>query len=70
MKMQGIVKWYDNAKGYGFISPMGDSPDLFVNINILLNTQLTTLKAGDKVLYDEHIISKKLCAINIEIITI
>ena len=33
---QGTVKWFDNKKGYGFITPEEGGKDLFVHINNIL----------------------------------
>ena len=49
----GIVKWFNPAKGYGFIEPSDGSKDVFVHISALERAGLTTLNEGQKVEYEE-----------------
>lgn len=46
----GVVKWFSDAKGYGFITP-DKGEDLFVHFRSLMGTGFKTLKAGQKVTY-------------------
>ena len=48
----GTVKWFDNAKGYGFIQPADGGKDAFVHISAVERAGLTTLREGQKVSYD------------------
>ena len=48
----GIVKWFNPAKGYGFIEPSDGSKDVFVHISALERAGLTTLNEGQKVEYE------------------
>jgi cold shock protein len=48
----GTVKWFDNAKGYGFIQPAGGGKDAFVHISAVERAGLTTLREGQKVSFD------------------
>lgn len=45
----GVVKWFDPAKGYGFITVEGESKDLFVHISVLERAGLSTLAQGQAV---------------------
>ena len=48
----GTVKWFNPAKGYGFIEPEDGSKDAFVHISAVERAGLTTLNEGQKVEYD------------------
>jgi cold shock protein len=48
----GKVKWFNNAKGYGFILPEGGGDDLFVHYSSIEMDGYKTLKAGQDVEYD------------------
>ncbi len=49
----GKVKWFNNAKGYGFILPLeGEQEDLFVHYSSIQMDGYKTLKAGQSVLFD------------------
>ncbi|CAE7420320.1 GRP-2 [Symbiodinium sp. CCMP2592] len=50
MALTGVVKKYDNAKGFGFIVPTGSRTDLFVRCTDVIGG---TLQEGDKVTFDE-----------------
>lgn len=48
----GTVKWFNNAKGYGFILPDQGGEDLFVHYTSIVMDGYKTLKAGQAVTYD------------------
>ncbi len=48
----GTVKWFNAAKGFGFIGPDDGSKDVFVHITAVQAAGLSTLKDGQKVQYD------------------
>ncbi|MBH91085.1 MAG: cold-shock protein [Candidatus Marinimicrobia bacterium] len=53
--LKGTVKWFNNQKGYGFISPEGadgDSKDLFVHMSSIIMEGFKTLKDGQEVEYE------------------
>jgi CspA family cold shock protein len=50
--MTGTVKWYQPAKGYGFISPDGGGTDVFVERAALERTGLTMLEEGQRVTFE------------------
>ena len=37
---QETVKWFNNAKGYGFITPSNGGKDLFVHMNSILSNMI------------------------------
>jgi len=48
---KGKVKWFNNAKGYGFVG-REDGPDVFVHYSSILLDGYKTLKEGDDVEFD------------------
>ena len=48
----GIVKWFNPAKGFGFIEPEDGSKDAFVHISAVERAGLSTLAEGQKVSYE------------------
>ncbi|MFW0753790.1 cold shock domain-containing protein CspD [Pseudomonas sp. H11T01] len=48
----GKVKWFNNAKGYGFINEDGKDEDLFAHYSAIKMDGYKTLKAGQAVSFD------------------
>ena len=48
----GTVKWFNAAKGYGFIQPDGGGKDVFVHISAVEKAGLSSLNEGAKVSYE------------------
>ena len=48
----GTVKWFNPAKGFGFIVPEDGSKDAFVHISAVERAGLSTLSEGQKVSYE------------------
>lgn len=48
----GTVKWFNPAKGYGFIQPEDGSKDVFVHISAVERAGLSTLDEGRKVSFE------------------
>lgn len=61
----GKVKWFNNAKGYGFILPDEGEGDLFAHFSAIQMDGYKTLKAGQPVAFDTIQGPKGLHAINI-----
>lgn len=49
---KGSVKWFNNAKGWGFIVPENGSDDIFVHFSSISGTGYKTLIAGQIVNFD------------------
>ena len=48
----GTVKWFNTAKGYGFIEPSDGSKDAFVHISAVEKAGLSQLDEGQKVNFE------------------
>ncbi|MCZ6577886.1 MAG: cold-shock protein [Gammaproteobacteria bacterium] len=63
---KGTVKWFNAAKGYGFITPEDGGKDLFVHHSeIKSGSDYATLNDGQAVEYDEGQGQKGPCANNV-----
>ena len=67
--MLGVVKWFNEAKGFGFIIPRDGSEDLFVHYSdIKSEEKFKTLGEGQTVEYDEAQTHKGMQATNVIVI--
>jgi cold shock protein len=48
----GTVKWFNDAKGFGFIEPEGGGADVFAHFSAITMEGFRTLKQGGRVSYD------------------
>jgi CspA family cold shock protein len=62
---QGKVKWFNNAKGYGFIVEDGQAEDLFAHFSSIEMEGYKTLKAGQSVTFDKQPSGKGTHAVKI-----
>jgi CspA family cold shock protein len=63
----GTVKWFNPARGFGFIQPDDGSKDVFVHISALERSGLAQLLEGQKVQFDvERGQNGKLAATNLK----
>ncbi|HEY7771612.1 MAG TPA: cold-shock protein [Marinagarivorans sp.] len=66
-KITGSVKWFNESKGYGFISRDGGA-DLFVHFSSIQGSGFKTLKEGQAVTFTEGTGQKGPQAENVEVI--
>ncbi|MBX9890605.1 MAG: cold-shock protein [Amoebophilaceae bacterium] len=66
--MEGVVKWFDPAKGYGFIKPVNDEKDVFIHISALIASKIDMIDQGQSVSFDITTDRGKEVASNIKII--
>jgi len=65
MADSGTIKWFSNAKGFGFIVNEKGNGDIFVHYSAILTDGYKTLKAGQLVDYEIQDGEKGLHAINV-----
>ncbi|MFI4937965.1 MAG: cold-shock protein [Candidatus Berkiellales bacterium] len=61
----GIVKWFNSAKGYGFICPEDGGQDVFAHFSAIIMDGYKALKAGQPVMFEVNEGPKGLHALNI-----
>ena len=49
---QGVVKWFDRRKGFGFIQGQGEGKDIFVHYSSIEGDGFRALKDGEEVEYE------------------
>jgi len=52
MRTTGTVKWFNDAKGFGFITPENGEKDCFVHYSAISGDGFKTLAEGDRVEFD------------------
>ena len=63
----GTVKWFNESKGFGFISPSDGSKDVFVHYSAIVGDGFRTLSEGQQVTYDVEMGPKGPQAANIKV---
>ncbi|KPK37243.1 MAG: cold-shock protein [Gammaproteobacteria bacterium SG8_47] len=61
----GIVKWFNESKGYGFITPADGSKDVFVHFSAIRGDGFRTLREGQNVNFEVEESPKGLQAANV-----
>jgi len=64
----GQVKWFNNAKGFGFILPEDESEDYFVHYSSIVMDGYKTLKAGQAVSFEMIDGPKGTHAVNVSLL--
>ncbi len=52
MRTTGTVKWFNDAKGYGFLDPEGANQDCFVHYSAIAGDGFRSLTEGERVEFD------------------
>lgn len=65
----GVISWFNNDKGYGFIKPDDKSKDVFLHINELKKINLNTIESKTKVSFEsKEDKSNRISATNLRLI--
>ena len=65
-RLKGEVKWFNEAKGYGFIKREGEEKDIFVHLSAVKNAGLKYLRVGEQLTFEIENTDKGLSAINLQ----
>ena len=68
MRTTGTVKWFNDAKGFGFITPEGGQKDCFVHHSAIQGSGFKTLAEGAQVSYDAEQGPKGPAATNVQVL--
>jgi len=64
----GTVKWFNDEKGFGFITPDDGGDDLFVHFKAIQGSGFKSLKEGQKVTYEAVKGQKGMQAENVQLV--
>lgn len=63
----GTVKWFNDAKGFGFVTPDDGGPDLFAHFSAIQSNGFKSLQENQRVSFDVTTGQKGLQASNIRV---
>ncbi|KAM3383899.1 hypothetical protein ACQJBY_008510 [Aegilops geniculata] len=66
MQITGQVKWFNESKGFGFITPDDGSKDVFVHFSAILGNGFKTLAEGQRVEFEIQDGQKGPSAVNVK----
>jgi len=66
--VNGVVKWFNPNKGFGFIQPNDGGSDVFVHISAVQKAGRNTLNEGDKVSYELETSKGRTAASNLKLL--
>lgn len=66
--LRGTVKWFNNAKGFGFVVPAEGNGDVFVHYSAIEMSGYKTLKPGQQVDYVAEMTENGLHAVTISLV--
>jgi CspA family cold shock protein len=52
IRSAGVVEWFNDSRGYGYIRAEGDDRGIFVHYSSIVSDGFKTLAVGDRVLFD------------------
>ena len=67
-KSKGTVKWFNESKGFGFITPTDGSKDLFVHFSAIQSDSFKTLTEGQNVEFTVENGPKGPAAVNVTVV--
>jgi CspA family cold shock protein len=67
-KLKGTVKWFNESKGFGFITPDDGSKEVFVHFSAIVNNGFKTLEEGQKVEFEIQAGAKGPSAVNVTLV--
>ena len=67
-KSKGTVKWFNESKGFGFITPTDGSKDLFVHFSAIQGDSFKTLTEGQNVEFTVENGPKGPAAVNVTVV--
>ena len=65
-RLNGKVKWFNGARGYGFIKRADEGQDIFVHLSAVQNAGLKYLKEGEQLTFEVEYSDKGPSAINLQ----
>ncbi|PVX33069.1 putative cold-shock DNA-binding protein [Pasteurella langaaensis DSM 22999] len=67
-KLNGLVKWFNSDKGFGFITPSNGGKDVFVHFSGIIGNNRRNLNEGDHVEYNLQDSQRGPAAVDVAVI--